>query len=72
MKWHRENLGYSSGQVALCLGIHKTTYSKMENFKRVISASDMKIIANFFNISMDELCSIPLKNKHLNKINSDY
>lgn len=40
----------------------------MENFKRVISASDMKIIANFFNISMDELCSIPLKNKHLNKI----
>lgn len=44
----------------------------MENFKRVISASDMKIIANYFNISMDELCSIPLKNKHLNKINSDY
>lgn len=42
----------------------------MENFKRGISASELKIIASFFNMSMDELCSIP--GKTFIKFDCDY
>lgn len=62
IKWHRENQGYSSYQIATSLGIHKSTYSKMENHKRNITASELKLIANIYNMTMDDLVKIPLKN----------
>ncbi|PKE39178.1 helix-turn-helix domain-containing protein [Macrococcoides caseolyticum] len=62
VKWHRENIGYSSEQLADSLDIHKTTYSKMENFKRNITVRDLILIANTFNMSIDELLTIPKKN----------
>ncbi|WP_414739364.1 helix-turn-helix domain-containing protein [Macrococcoides canis] len=62
MKWHRENIGYSSDQLAESLGIHKSTYSKIENHKRNITVSDLILIANTFNMSIDELLTIPKKN----------
>lgn len=61
IKWHRENLALTSTQVALSLSINKTTYSKIENSKRIVSASELKIIANLFNMTMDDLISIPTK-----------
>lgn len=66
IKWHRENLGFTSRQVAMHLSINTTTYSKIENFKRVISASEFKLISEYFSMTMDELSIIP--EDKLNKI----
>lgn len=63
IRWHRENLGYNSKQVAVYLGIHLSTYSKIESEKRIINVSEFKIIAEYFNMSMDELSIIPNKSR---------
>ncbi|WP_414739235.1 helix-turn-helix domain-containing protein [Macrococcoides caseolyticum] len=62
IKWHRENLGLTSSQVASYLSIHLTTYSKMENYKRVISASELKLISDLFGMTMDEISITPENN----------
>lgn len=62
VKWHRENIGYSSEELADSIGIHKSAYSKMENLKRNITVSDLILIANIFNMSIDELLIVPNKN----------
>lgn len=68
IKWHRENNGYSSAKIAGLLGIHITTYSKIENYKRTITASELKLIANIYNMSMDDLIIIPLKKINNSKL----
>lgn len=63
IKWHRENLNFSSKQVALELNINQYTYSKIESAKRIITITEFKKIVDFFNLTMDELYVIPTKRK---------
>lgn len=59
IKWHRENNDFKSQEVAHMLNISAPTYSKLENGKRIITASDLINISIIFKITVEELMIIP-------------
>ncbi len=55
IKYHRENLDYTSKEMAHLLNIGLSTYSKLENDERNITAVDLYNISKIFNMTMDEI-----------------
>lgn len=55
IKYHRENLDYTSKEMAQLLNIGLSTYSKLENDERNITAVDLYNISKIFNMTMDEI-----------------
>jgi transcriptional regulator with XRE-family HTH domain len=51
----RENRGVKQSEIADLIGMHCSNYSKIENGQREISVVAVDKIAQFFNISIDEL-----------------
>ncbi|MCE4957998.1 helix-turn-helix domain-containing protein [Macrococcoides caseolyticum] len=66
IKWHRENLEYKSKEVAAHLNISESSYSKLENGDRTITAEELCKIAKLFMINLDDLIKIPSRRKHKN------
>lgn len=55
IKYNRESLDYTSKEMAHQLNIGLSTYSKLENGERNITAVDLYNISKIFNMSMDEI-----------------
>lgn len=55
IKYHRENLDFTSKEMAHQLNIGLSTYSKLENGERNITAVDLYNISKIFNMTMDEI-----------------
>lgn len=51
----REDRGIKQSEIADLVGMHRSNYSKIENGQREISLAAVDKIADFFNISIDEL-----------------
>jgi transcriptional regulator with XRE-family HTH domain len=51
----REDRGIRQAEIADLIGMHRSNYSKIENGQREISLAAIDKIANFFNITIDEL-----------------
>lgn len=51
----REDRGIKQNEIADLIGMHRSNYSKIENGQREISIVAIDKIANYFNISIDEL-----------------
>ena len=51
----REDRGIKQNEIADLIGMHRSNYSKIENGQREISIAAIDKIANYFNISIDEL-----------------
>jgi len=65
VRWHRENLNYSSKQVAIQLNLSQSAYSKIESADRLITVAEFKLLAEFFEITMNDLCEIPSRKNKL-------
>ena len=65
LKQLREQRDYSQGYVADTLGISRVNYNRYENNNREPDGETLKRIADFFNVSTDELLGreIPVKNE---------
>ncbi|GGB02567.1 XRE family transcriptional regulator [Macrococcus hajekii] len=63
IKYHRENLGYTSSEVADAIGYDVSKYSRLENNKQPILGSEMVSIAQLFNMTLDELIHIPTRKR---------
>lgn len=59
IRWHRENLGIKSQDVASQMFISKSAYSKIEKGEKAITVVELCKIADIFNMSLDELIRIP-------------
>ncbi|UTH01828.1 helix-turn-helix transcriptional regulator [Macrococcoides canis] len=59
IKWHRENLNYSSKYVASHLNLSQSIYSKLENSKREITVSEINNLSKLFNLTIDEILKAP-------------
>lgn len=55
LKTHREQKGYSQQQVAEFLSISRTSYINIEQDKRELTLNEANILANIFNITLDDL-----------------
>ncbi|MGK0554824.1 helix-turn-helix domain-containing protein [Macrococcus capreoli] len=66
IKWHRENLEYKSKEVASYLNISESSYSKLENGERAVTAVELWKIAGLFLLKLDELVQIPSRRKNKN------
>ena len=65
LKLFREQNGYSQNQIAECLGTTRQTISNWENDKTIIDSHSLIRLADFYQISLDELCGrkvIPVYN----------
>lgn len=51
----RTDRGIKQSEIADLIGMHRSNYSKIENGQREISLAAIDKIAQFFNISIDEL-----------------
>ena len=51
----REDRDIKQSEIADLIGMHRSNYSKIENGQREISLAAIDKIAQFFNISIDEL-----------------
>ena len=51
----REDRGIKQSEIADLVGMHRSNYSKIENGQIEISLAAVDKIADFFNISIDEL-----------------
>jgi transcriptional regulator with XRE-family HTH domain len=51
----REDRGIKQSEIADLIGMHRSNYSKIETGQREISVAAVDKIANFFNITIDEL-----------------
>ena len=51
----REDRKIKQSEIADLIGMHRSNYSKIENGQREISLAAVDKIAEFFNISIDEL-----------------
>ncbi|MBN2959835.1 MAG: helix-turn-helix transcriptional regulator [Streptococcus gordonii] len=56
LKLHREQKGYSQNQIAEYLGTTRQTISNWENDKTIIDSHSLIRLADFYQISLDELC----------------
>ena len=56
LKLFREQNGYSQNQIAECLGTTRQTISNWENDKTIIDSQRLIHLADFYQISLDELC----------------
>ena len=56
LKLHREQKGYSQNQIAEYLGTTRQTISNWENDKTIIDSQSLIHLADFYQISLDELC----------------
>ena len=56
LKLFREQNGYSQNQIAECLGTTRQTISNWENDKTIIDSHSLIRLADFYQISLDELC----------------
>ncbi|MGK0575640.1 helix-turn-helix domain-containing protein [Macrococcus capreoli] len=63
IKWHRENLEYKSKEVASYLNISESSYSKLENGERAVTAVELWKIAGLFSISIEQLIVIPKRRR---------
>ena len=65
LKQLREQRDYSQGYVADTLGISRVNYNRYENNNREPDGETLKRIADFFDVSTDELLGreIPVKNE---------
>jgi transcriptional regulator with XRE-family HTH domain len=51
----REQRGIKQQEIAELINMHRSNYSKIENDQREISVSALDKVAQFFNVSIDEL-----------------
>jgi transcriptional regulator with XRE-family HTH domain len=51
----REQRGMKQNEIADLIGMHRSNYSKIESGQREISIAALDKIAQYFNISLDEL-----------------
>ena len=51
----REQRGMKQNEIADLIGMHRSNYSKIESGQREISISALDKIAQYFNISLDQL-----------------
>ena len=51
----RKNLGLLQKEVALELKLDKSSYSKVEKDMREVKVSELKILSNLFNMSVDDI-----------------
>ena len=56
LKLHREQKGYSQNQIAEYLGTTRQTISNWENDKTIVDSQSLIHLADFYQISLDELC----------------
>lgn len=56
LKLLREQKGYSQNQIAEYLGTTRQTISNWENDKTIIDSHSLIRLADFYQISLDELC----------------
>ena len=56
LKLFREQNGYSQNQIAEYLGTTRQTISNWENDKTIIDSHSLIRLADFYQISLDELC----------------
>lgn len=56
LKLHREQKGYSQNQISEYLGTTRQTISNWENDKTIIDSHSLIRLADFYQISLDELC----------------
>ncbi|TDM04610.1 helix-turn-helix transcriptional regulator [Macrococcus carouselicus] len=61
IKYHRENLGFSSTEVATAIGYDVSKYSRLENGHQYITLVEAVKIAHLFGMKVDELIRIPSK-----------
>ncbi|UBH21773.1 helix-turn-helix domain-containing protein [Macrococcus armenti] len=55
IKYHRENLDFTSKEMAHQLNIGLSTYSKLENDERNITTVDLYNISKIFKMTMEEI-----------------
>ncbi len=63
VKYHRENLGFNSSEVAAAIGYDVSKYSRLENNKQPILAIELYQISRLFNMTLEELIIIPTRKK---------
>ncbi|TDL98653.1 XRE family transcriptional regulator [Macrococcus brunensis] len=63
IKYHRENLGYTSTEVAEVIGYSVSKYSRLENHKQPILGWELLAIARYFGMSVEELTTIPKRKR---------
>ena len=51
----REDRGIKQNEIADLIGMHRSNYSKIESGQREISIAAIDKIANYFNMTIDEL-----------------
>lgn len=56
LKFIREQKGYSQAQIAESLGTTRQTISNWENDKTILDSVSLIRLADFYQISLDELC----------------
>ena len=56
LKFIREQKGYSQAQIAESLGTTRQTISNWENDKTILDSASLIRLADFYQISLDELC----------------
>ena len=56
LKFIREQKGYSQAQIAESLGTTRQTISNWENNKTILDSASLIRLADFYQISLDELC----------------
>ena len=57
LKFIREQRGYSQAQIAESLGTTRQTISNWENDKTILDSASLIRLADFYQISIDELCA---------------
>ena len=55
LKRLREDRGIKQNEIADLIGMHRSNYSKFESGQREISIAAIDKIANYFNMTIDEL-----------------
>ncbi|WP_289649833.1 helix-turn-helix domain-containing protein [Macrococcus bovicus] len=63
IKYHRENLGFTSSEVAAAIGYDVSKYSRLENNHQHITAVELVKISKLFKMSIDDLIVIPSKKR---------
>lgn len=63
IKFLRQQLGKSQEQVAKELNIPRTKFARIEIGESKPSISDLTLIADYFEVSLDYLCGRPFKNQ---------
>ncbi|ULG71391.1 helix-turn-helix domain-containing protein [Macrococcus brunensis] len=64
IKYHRENLDFTSTQVANAIGYDVSKYSRLENNKQYILGIELIAIAEYFGMTVDELIKYPHRKKN--------